>query len=200
MNIDLCKKINKCHMGNRGAKDLLRCICWNADEEGICLDLSRRQILNETELSVSSFYEAKRYLVSKKWLTFARSSRSHKYVINTEKIEDVYRREALVEKREVTGNKVSPYVPNCNIGDLKAKAVLRSLCDHIDEKGKQICNPNFPTLAAETELAAEELPRILKYLIDREWIRQYGANGKEGYEINVEKIRSATCQGNFSPT
>jgi len=88
MSLILSFKVGKCHVGNRTAKDVLRCLADYADDNGEKCFPGRATIVKETEINKNSFAAAIGFLESNGWLKINRHQKanSNSYELNVAKI------------------------------------------------------------------------------------------------------------------
>lgn len=89
MSLILSFKVGKCYVGNRTAKDILRCLADYADDNGENCFPGRETIVRESEIHRNSFADALRFLEENSWIKVTRHQKnnSNSYSINVEKIE-----------------------------------------------------------------------------------------------------------------
>lgn len=89
MSLILSFKVGKCYVGNRTAKDILRCLADYADDNGENCFPGRETIVRESEIHRNSFADALKFLEENGWIKVTRHQKnnSNSYSINVEKIE-----------------------------------------------------------------------------------------------------------------
>lgn len=89
MSHTLAFKVGKCRVGNRTAKDVLRCLADYADDDGGNCFPGRDTIVAEAEINKSSFSEAIRYLESNGFIEVKRRQKnnSNNYRINIARLD-----------------------------------------------------------------------------------------------------------------
>lgn len=88
MSLILSFKVGKCYVGNRTAKDVLRCLADYADDNGEKCFPGRATIVKETEINKNSFATAISFLESNGWIKINRHQKanSNSYELNVAKI------------------------------------------------------------------------------------------------------------------
>lgn len=88
MSLILSFKVGKCYVGNRTAKDVLRCLADYADDNGEKCFPGRETIVKETEINKNSFAAAIGFLESNGWIKINRHQKanSNSYELNVAKI------------------------------------------------------------------------------------------------------------------
>ena len=88
MSLILSFKVGKCYVGNRTAKDVLRCLADYADDNGEKCFPGRATIVKETEINKNSFAAAISFLESNGWIKINRHQKanSNSYELNVAKI------------------------------------------------------------------------------------------------------------------
>lgn len=89
MSLILSFKVGKCYVGNRTAKDILRCLADYADDNGENCFPGRETIVRESEIHRNSFADALKFLEENGWIQVVRHQKnnSNSYSLNVEKIE-----------------------------------------------------------------------------------------------------------------
>lgn len=85
----LAFKVGKCRVGNRTAKDVLRCLADYADDDGGNCFPGRETIITEAEINKSSFSAAIRFLESNRFIEVRRRQKnnSNNYRINVARLD-----------------------------------------------------------------------------------------------------------------
>lgn len=88
MSYVLSARIGKCFIGNRTAKDILRCLADYADDSGKNCFPSRETVVQETEINSKSFAAAIQFLENNGWIKVNRHQKnnSNSYELNVEKL------------------------------------------------------------------------------------------------------------------
>ncbi len=118
MSLILSFKVGKCYVGNRTAKDVLRCLADYADDNGEKCFPGRETIVKETEINKNSFAAAIGFLESNGWIKINRHQKanSNSYELNVAKIfseSQATENQTVVPKsgRPKNGSTQNPY--NC---------------------------------------------------------------------------------------
>ena len=72
MSLILSFKVGKCYVGNRTAKDILRCLADYADDNGENCFPGRETIVRESEIHRNSFADALKFLEENGWINVTR--------------------------------------------------------------------------------------------------------------------------------
>lgn len=131
----LAFKVGKCRVGNRTAKDVLRCLADYADDDGGNCFPGRETIITEAEINKSSFSAAIRFLESNRFIEVRRRQKnnSNNYRINV----------ARLDQKELYGKADNN---SSTENQLSEKPVVRKTVQQLYGKADNGCTKNRTTV------------------------------------------------------
>lgn len=135
----LAFKVGKCRVGNRTAKDVLRCLADYADDDGGNCFPGRETIITEAEINKSSFSAALRFLESNRFIEVRRRQKnnSNNYRINV----------ARLDQKELYGK---ADINSSTENQLSEKPVVRKTVQQLYGKADIGCTKNRTTVVRKT--------------------------------------------------
>lgn len=135
----LAFKVGKCRVGNRTAKDVLRCLADYADDDGGNCFPGRETIITEAEINKSSFSAAIRFLESNRFIEVRRRQKnnSNNYRINV----------ARLDQKELYGKADNN---SSTENQLSEKPVVRKTVQQLYGKADIGCTKNRTTVVRKT--------------------------------------------------
>lgn len=135
----LAFKVGKCRVGNRTAKDVLRCLADYADDDGGNCFPGRETIITEAEINKSSFSAAIRFLESNRFIEVRRRQKnnSNNYRINV----------ARLDQKELYGKADNN---SSTENQLSEKPVVRKTIQQLYGKADIGCTKNRTTVVRKT--------------------------------------------------
>ena len=139
MSLILSFKVGKCYVGNRTAKDVLRCLADYADDDGGNCFPGRETIITEAEINKSSFSAALRFLESNRFIEVRRRQKnnSNNYRINV----------ARLDQKELYGK---ADINSSTENQLSEKPVVRKTVQQLYGKADIGCTKNRTTVVRKT--------------------------------------------------